>query len=74
LWYYSVSPAYADWIRDKPVFRAAVRLLLWPVVTVLHVMRTIDTSYYLAAYVTCFLVVAAAILFVRKIAVLKYSN
>lgn len=31
-WYYRTSPAYAAWIRDRPIVRAVVRGILWPII------------------------------------------
>ena len=63
-------------MRSKPAVRAVIRVLLWPIVTALHGMRALDTTYALATLATCLLgtVLAAMILStIRRIVVELYS-
>ena len=42
--YYSFSPTIADWERENPVFREAVKLFITPMVSALSIMTLADSG------------------------------
>jgi hypothetical protein len=40
--YYSFSPTIADWERESPIFKNAVRVAITPLLTSLSILNTVD--------------------------------